>query len=697
LKSARDIDRRPARRPKKKGAAAGAATATAAAASFSAAAPAAAVTVPSPTPSAAGSARAASASSTTSGAPPSASSAESAAVEEAVRSSEQKFRRLLEVANILPWEADLETRRFTYVGPQAKALLGYEPAEWLDEGFWFDHMHPEDREWVSLTRSEAVDRKQSLEFEYRMIAADGRTVWLHEIMTIVSGRGQRPWLGGFMLDITHRRETEESLRESKYLIEQIASASPVILYVFDVESRKIIYVNGSVAEILGYSKEAFASMEPCFFISLTHPAETTSYTQHLGRLARMKHDEVLHREFRLRDAHGGWVWLSSRETVFKRDEKGVKEVVGTASDITERRQAVDELRSSEALFRKLAETTKVIPFEINLRSGSFAYVGPQAEHLFGYPLSAWARPGFWASLVDPAYVETAHFVSPPSGDVEGDFESEFPVRRADGRYIWIKQIVKHSAEKDERGRARGFLFDITDAKEAEMERERSRQLLRELAARSQGVREEERINLARELHDEMGQSLTLLRLDIAWLNNRMAKLAPTISAIEPLQAKLGSMEHVLQDTLSTVRRIISSLRPPILDELGLADAIQWQADEFTRRVGIRCEVLADPSDPMPKEVATGVFRIFQEILTNVARHAHATRVEVKLNRTPEGNLQLRVADNGRGFREEEKANGKSFGLLGMRERAWALGGTVKIESSPGAGTTVFVRLPLVAA
>jgi PAS domain S-box-containing protein len=618
-----------------------------------------------------------------------------AAVEEAVRSSEQKFRRLLEVANILPWEADLETRRFTYVGPQAKALLGFEPSAWLDEGFWFDHMHPDDREWVSLTRAEAVDRKQSLEFEYRMIAADGRTVWLHEIMTIVSGRGQRPWLGGFMLDITHRRETEESLRESKYLIEQIASASPVILYVFDVQSRKIIYVNGSVAEILGYSKEAFASMDPCFFISLTHPAETTSYTQHLTRLARMKEDEVLHREFRLRDAHGNWVWLSTRETVFKRDAKGVKEVVGTASDITERRQAVDELRSSEALFRKLAETTKVIPFEINLRSGSFAYVGPQAEHLFGYPLSAWGRPGFWASLVDPAYVEAAHFVSPPSGDVEGDFESEFPVRRADGRYIWIKQIVKHSAEKDERGRARGFLFDITDAKEAEMERERSRQLLRELAARSQGVREEERINLARELHDEMGQSLTLLRLDIAWLNNRMTKLAPGNPAIDPLQAKLGSMEHVLQDTLSTVRRIISSLRPPILDELGLADAIQWQADEFTRRVAIRCEVVADATDPLPKEVATGVFRIFQEILTNVARHAHATRVEVKLNRTPEGILQLRVADNGRGFREQEKANGKSFGLLGMRERAWALGGTVKIDSSPGAGTTVFVRLPLV--
>jgi PAS domain S-box-containing protein len=616
------------------------------------------------------------------------------ALEQAVRNSEQKFRRLLEVANILPWEADLDTRRFTYVGPQAKSLLGYEPAAWLEEEFWFSHMHPDDREWVNLTRTEAIGRRQSLEFEYRMIAADGRTVWLHEIMTVVSARGQRPWLGGFMLDITHRRETEESLRESKYLIEQIASASPVILYVFDVQSRKVIYVNGSVAEILGYSKEAFGDMDPCFFIALTHPAETASYTHHLTQLALMQDDDVLNREFRLRDARGNWVWLSTRETVFKRDANGVKEVVGTASDITERRKAVDELRSSEALFRKLAETTKVIPFEINLRSGSFVYVGPQAEHLLGYPLNVWARPGFWASLVHPDYVDAARFLTPPSNDVEGDFEIEFPVRRSDGRYIWIKQIFNHSTQKEERGRARGFLFDITEAKEAEMERERSRQLLRELAARSQGVREEERINLARELHDEMGQSLTLLRLDLTWLNNRMAKLAPAIPAIEPLQAKIGSMEQVLQETLTTVRRIISSLRPPILDELGLADAIQWQATEFTRRIGIRCEVVADLTDPLPQEIATGVFRIFQEILTNVARHAHATRVEVKLSRTSDSHLELCVSDNGRGFQEDEKVKGKSFGLLGMRERAWALGGTVKIESSPGAGARVLLRLPL---
>jgi PAS domain S-box-containing protein len=512
-------------------------------------------------------------------------------------------------------------------------------------------------------------------------------------MSVISG-GPRPVLGGFMLEITYRRETEESLRESKFLIEQIASASPVIVYVFDLQSRQLIYLNGRVAEILGYSKEELAMMDPFFIVALSHPSEKEEHAAHFTRLQRIGPDDIEQREFRLRSASGAWVWLSSRETAFKYDkESGALEIVGTASDITQRREALDELQANESLFRKLAETTKVIPFEVDLLSGRFTYVGPQAEQLLGYPISLWSQPGFWSSLVPPEYLQAAHLLTPAALELEGDFQAEFPLRTADGRHVWIRQILNRAVGEGQRRQARGFLFDISEAKEVEQERERSRLLLRELAARSQGVREQERINLARELHDEMGQSLTLLRLDIAWVNNRLAKLASKARAVEPIQAKLHSMEQVLHETLQTVRRIISSLRPPVLDELGLADAIQWQAMEFARRVGIRCEVVAEAVDPLSDEIATCVFRIFQEILTNVARHAQATRVNVKLERTNR-QLCLCVSDNGRGFTQSESAHGKSFGLLGMRERAWALGGTVEIDAAPGQGTTVSLELPI---
>src|SRR4029450_1378834 len=155
----------------------------------------------------------------------------------------------------------------------------------------------------------------------------------------------------------------ESLRESKYLIEQIASASPVILYVFDLQTREVIYLTGRVLEILGYSKKELSSMAPHFMLALAQPSEVDEHTAHLARLQTIHPDEIVQREFRLRNASGDWVWLSSRETVFKYDKTtGAQEIIGTATDITQRREALEELQANETLFRKLAETTKVIPF-----------------------------------------------------------------------------------------------------------------------------------------------------------------------------------------------------------------------------------------------------------------------------------------------------------------------------------------------
>ena len=218
----------------------------------------------------------------------------------------------------------------------------------------------------------------------------------------------------------------------------------------------------------------------------------------------------------------------------------------------------------------------------------------------------------------------------------------------------------------------------------------SEENLRALAAHLQSVREEERIHIAREIHDELGQALTGLKFDIETLS-RSYEAADTLSLAERTQSMCQSIDRII----NSVRRIASGLRPEVLDEIGLAAAVEWQAREFSRRTGIRCAITIEPgfSDP-DKERSTALFRIFQELLTNVARHANATRVNATIG---DGEaLRLTVEDNGRGIRREEHESAKSLGFMGLRERALAFGGAISVQGEEGKGTRVSVSIPLTA-
>lgn len=226
-----------------------------------------------------------------------------------------------------------------------------------------------------------------------------------------------------------------------------------------------------------------------------------------------------------------------------------------------------------------------------------------------------------------------------------------------------------------------------ERKRAEEELRRSREQLRALTAYLQSVREEERVKIAREIHDDLGQSLTALKMDLSWLKGRL-------SEERSLQQKAEAMMELIDSTIHTVRRIAAEARPAVLDNLGLAAAIEWQAQEFQNRTGIGCDIRRMLKDlELDQDISTTLFRIFQETLTNAARHAKATRVELSLEEK-QSNLILEVKDNGRGITEEEVYGSNSLGILGMRERAFLLGGEVQIAGVPGQGTTVTVRIPL---
>jgi signal transduction histidine kinase len=230
--------------------------------------------------------------------------------------------------------------------------------------------------------------------------------------------------------------------------------------------------------------------------------------------------------------------------------------------------------------------------------------------------------------------------------------------------------------------------EIAERERAEEQFKSSLDLLRALAARLQSVREEERTSIAREIHDELGQACTAIKMDLALIGRKATK------GQTHLRAKVDSAIRLVDAMIGTLRRIASELRPRTLDDLGLTAALEWQAQEFESRAGIRCHVTL-PQEPLDldSERSTAIFRIFQESLTNVARHAHATRVEARLEREAD-QLLFQVHDNGRGFDPEEAKARRALGLVGMQERALLLNGELKVEGVPGAGTTLTLRIPL---
>jgi PAS domain S-box-containing protein len=260
--------------------------------------------------------------------------------------------------------------------------------------------------------------------------------------------------------------------------------------------------------------------------------------------------------------------------------------------------------------------------------------------------------------------------------------------RADGEEFPIEASISQASEGGHRLYT-VILRDITRRKEYEDALVRQQAELREISARVLEAREEEKTQIARELHDELGQLLTALKMDLAWLRGQLPREKAEIGA------RAAQMDAVLDRTVASVRRISAELRPLMLDDLGLQDAIAWLAAEFSKHSGIKCQLSAPPEgalENVERMVATTLYRVLQESLTNVARHSGAKCAWVVV--TESGNfLQMDIEDDGRGVADADLARSRSLGLKGMRERVRYIGGSVEIGRAPRGGTRVLVRVP----
>jgi signal transduction histidine kinase len=229
--------------------------------------------------------------------------------------------------------------------------------------------------------------------------------------------------------------------------------------------------------------------------------------------------------------------------------------------------------------------------------------------------------------------------------------------------------------------------DITEAKKVEQQLLASREELRQLSNHLEDVREEERLHIAREIHDELGQHLTVLKMNFSFLQKNILASDPSLST------ELDKIISLINEMVNVVRKISHELRPAVLDQLGLVAAMEWYGNDFEKNTGIKTSFISDFSDKgLPDKLRIGLFRIFQESLTNVARHAAASRVDASLQ-IQDGDIVMLIEDNGKGFNTEMIDHRKTLGILGMKERAIVMGGTYNIHSSPGKGTIIDVIVP----
>lgn len=356
------------------------------------------------------------------------------------------------------------------------------------------------------------------------------------------------------------------------------------------------------------------------------------------------------------------------------------------------------LQDAEEKYFRLSENAPDMILSQDVKTKRYNYVNKSVQKLTGFSIEEfYNKPGLLESIVDEEWKEQYQFSIKMVLDSTISIPFEFMIVNKNGKKLWLNQrsvVLRDSHNKAQTIEA--ILTDITERKNYETKLEETTQKLRALTNYQQKVREEERLHISREIHDQLGQDLTVLKMDLSMLVKNIVKQKDESKNkyLNSITEELKKITPYIDDIINKVRKIATELRPDILDKLGLLEAIEWHAGEFEKRSNIKCITeVGDEEINLNPEKAISVFRIFQETLTNTARHSGATEVKIKTT-IQHGWMILTINDNGRGITNEEIEKSTSLGILGMKERVLLLGGIWDIKGSKENGTTVEIKVPL---
>ena len=481
-------------------------------------------------------------------------------------------------------------------------------------------------------------------------------------------------------DIALRAASAEALRLTQFSIDQ----SPMGILWVNWDSH-VRYANRAAEDMLGYTPGAVLERP----LSDFEPGLSMDRWLSLWRRARASEEGVQRIETHCVRADGSQFPADVTLSFLRFQE--AEYLVVYLNDLTERRRVQAALQESDARLQGIAANVPGLVFRLerSLLTGEldFPYISEGSESLAGFsPATLSQREVGFRSLVHPDDKADYHRVQDIALDSDSDWSWQGRILTSQGQQRWAE--IKAITRRLEDGTVvwDGIVWDISESKRIELALDSSRGQLRELSAHLESVREEEKARIAREVHDELGQMLTVLKLETSMCELAYADLDPG------LRERLNSMKKLIAQLFQLVRDVATALRPPILDA-GICSAIEWQARRFEARTQIPCLVqVPEHLPPLSAAKEVGLFRILQEALTNVIRHAQAQTVELTLS-VQGKELCLSISDDGQGF-EPSAGRPASFGLVGMRERVLMLGGTLSLQSEPGAGTTLSVRVPL---
>jgi len=595
--------------------------------------------------------------------------------------SEERYRIAIESSTDIIYNTDLDGN-LTFANSVFESISGYSETEVLGKDVNI-LVAPSHREQI---KNKYFDFFQSSEKNFiTSVKAQtklGDEIWLE--MNINKIQEGEIILGftSIARDITLRKKIEKALSESAEKYRILVEKSTEMIYKLDLKGN-YTFVNQVMAKNTGYTEKELLKMN-CFEIILDgYHDEIRNY--YLNQIETKK--EIDYYELPCYGENKKVIWIGqSSQLDFNKEGKPTGFSI-TARDITEKHHAEIALKNSEERLVDAQELAHLGSWDENHITG-ILYWSDECKKIFGYNIEDQVSLKMFWDIVHPKEVNELKETWGKIEKTMGPHEGTFRILLKDGTIKYIRE--KATFISDSNGKlliTRGTVQDITAIEESNIQLENSQTQLRELTKHIQTIQEEERAHIAREIHDELGQRLTGIKMDLSWIKNKIP------DSNETVLKRIKSLNLLIDDTVQSVRKISSELHPAILDDLGLKAAMEWQISEFNRRSDARCDLVMNEDefdfDPFREKA---IFRIMQESLTNIMRHANADKVSVILAKNEDGIL-FSIKDNGVGIKNYNEKTQTSFGILSMKERAHSLGGILSISSKLNKGTNINLFIP----
>jgi PAS domain S-box-containing protein len=597
--------------------------------------------------------------------------------------SEERWHFALDGAGDGVWDWNPITNE-VYFSKQLKTMLGYSDEE-IENKFeeWETRLFADDRERVFIQLNKFINGEILIyEVECRMLCKDGTYKWILSRGKTMSrnAEGKATRCIGTHKDISDSKNKELLLAHERYLLNALMDYSPESIYFKDLDS-KFIRINNFTAKVLGFDNATEVIGKSDFdFFSKEYATKTFNDEQ---QIIKTGHSII-------EEEKGEWLdgritWGLSNKMPLRNPEGEIVGTFGISINITERKLAEQALKESEQYTNSILS---VIPDLIFVLSGEGVFLdfksGNSAD--LAIPMEGFINKSIFEVLPKSICNKAKTAIDSVMKDRNSN-SIEYKLKINGKMNSFECVIVPFGAS-----RVLAMIRNITMRKEVEEALRTSQEQLKNFAAHLQDVREEERVLLAREIHDELGQILIALKIDLGMLKQAIVRKSLDADKESTLQ-QFNQVFSLLDKTISTTRKIMTGLRPEVLEMIGFSEAVRLHILEFEERYQLKCTFKNSTSDlQLNSQQSLALFRILQEALTNVAKHAEATLVTVSLS-LQDGKITMMIEDNGKGMDENQKVKLDSYGLIGMRERVFLLNGELSHTSKSGEGTCVLVEIP----